>query len=143
MEPLGGRAETPQERIQRLIREGRKTREEVERAEAFWYERLRSGVRLPNGDLVQISHADLCHVIVDDRISREPQRIGRALLSAFEMRETEGGRRLVLSSWQEGERERLAALIIDASINLRSLHLIDQRRLERYRRQAGPILWTQ
>jgi len=141
--PGAGGAETPQERIQRLVTEGRKTREEVELAEAFWRERLRSGVQLPNGDLIQISRADLYHVIVDDRISREPQRIERALLSAFEMRETEGGRRLVLSSWQEGERERLAALIIDASNNLRSLHLIDRRRLERYRRQAGPILWTQ
>jgi hypothetical protein len=61
--PYGARSQgraasrRPQERIQRLVTEGRKTREEVEHAEEFWHDRLRSGVHLPNGDLIQIRRA--------------------------------------------------------------------------------------
>ena len=43
------------------------------------------------------------------------------------------------NKWLEADRTIGEAMVR----NLRSLHLIDQRRLERYRRQAGPILWTQ
>ncbi len=110
-------------------------------AEALWEERLRDGVQLPNGDVVRVTRDDLYHVLVDDRIWRHPERIELALTHVFEMRALEHGNRLAFSRWMENDRERLAVLVLYPDETLRMLHLIDDRRLRRYTRNAGEVLW--
>jgi hypothetical protein len=133
--------ESPQERIQRLVAEGRIPHELVLEAERFWTRRLRTGVRMPNGERVAVTRDDLHHAIVDQRILRRPDRIELALRSVFEIREADAGRRLGFSRWTEEEGDRLAALIIDVDGGLRGIHLVDERRMRRYRRRPGSVLW--
>lgn len=53
------KAESPRERIERLVREGKIARDTVTSAESIWRERLREGVKLPNGEVVKITIDDL------------------------------------------------------------------------------------
>jgi len=101
----GNATESPQERINRLVAEGRLPGSALAEAEAIWQERLRHGVRLPNGDVVRVTRDDLYHVLVDDRIWRHPERIELALVHVFEMRALEHGKRLAFSRWLEEDRE--------------------------------------
>lgn len=142
-EPGHGSAEPPRERIERLVAEGLMPWAAVEQAERLWQERLRHGVTIPNGEQVWITLDDLYHVIVDSRIWRHPERIARALESVFEIRALEHGRRLAFSRWYEGGRERLAALVLYPDRTLRTMHLIDERRLRRYTRKVGEVVWRQ
>jgi hypothetical protein len=136
-----GSAEPPRERIERLVAEGQMPRDAVEQAERLWQARLRHGVTMPNGEQVRITLDDLYHIIVDSRIWRHPERIARALESVFEIRALEHGSRLAFSRWYEGEQERLAALVLYPDRTLRTMHLIDERRLRRYTRKVGEVVW--
>ncbi len=118
-------------------------REAVDEAERIWQERLRAGISLPNGDTVAVTRDDLYHIIVDSRIWRHPERIELALRGIFEIRDAGVGRRQAFSRWQEPEGERLTSVILDPDNTLRTLHLIDERRLRRYLRQGGAVLWRQ
>jgi len=137
----GGR-ESPQARVERLVATGHMPREAVTRAEQLWAERLHLGVRLPNGETIQITRDDLYHVIVDDRIWRHPERIEAALENVFEIRRATGERRQAFSRWQEADGEQLAYIILELGSRLWSLHLIDDRRLRRYLRKEGEVLWN-
>lgn len=139
----GGGRETPRERIERLVREGRIMQEAVDEAERVWHERLRDGVRMPNRETVQITLDDLYHAIVDPRILRHPERIESAITHIYEIRASYGRRREAYSKWFEGEAQELAVVILEAENRLWSVHLIDEDRLKRYTRKAGEVLWTQ
>jgi len=141
--PVAGGAESPRERVERLLAEGKMPRASVQRAERLWREQLRSGVSMPNGELVWITLDDLYHVIVDDRIWRHPERIKAALTHVFEIRASHSSRRQAFSRWSEGETTQLAALVLTADSRLWSIHLIDEKRLRRYNRQGGELLWRQ
>ena len=138
-----GKAESPRDRIERLIREGKVTQDVVNEAERLWRERLREGVRMPNGEVVKIALDDLYHAIVDPRIWRHPDRIERAIANVFEIRASHSQRRQAYSRWLEGATGQLAALVLEKDNRLWSVHLIDERRLQRYTKKAGEVLWRQ
>lgn len=133
--------ETSRERAERLIIEGKLTVEDVANAEAVWHERLREGTIIPNGERITVTLSDLCHVIVDPRISRKPERIERALLGIFEIRLAKYNRREALTS-REDDKILSGIAILDTDNTLRSLHIVDQRRLRRAMRKEG-LLWKQ
>ncbi|MGI8552429.1 MAG: hypothetical protein ACR2PL_16815 [Dehalococcoidia bacterium] len=136
-----GGSETPRERIERLIADGQLERQALEQAEEVWQARLHVGVSLPNDDVVHVTQDDLYHAIIDPRLARRPDRIEAALQNVFEVRQAEGQRRLGLSRWLEDGMERLAVVIIEVNNTLRSIHLVDDRRLRRYQRQYPEVLW--
>jgi hypothetical protein len=123
------------------VAEGQMPRDAVEQAERLWQERLRHGVTMPNGEQVWITLDDLYHVIVDSRIWRHPERIERAIAHVFEIRRSHSGRRQAFSEWAEGASILLASLILEPGNRLWSLHLIDARRMQRYTRRGGQVLW--
>ena len=133
--------ETPRGRIERLVAEGRIPRMAVARAERLWHERLHAGVRMPNGETVQITLDDLFHVLVDDRIWRHPERIATALVHVVEIRRAHSGRRQALSQWTEGSSVQFAIIILTGESRLWSLHIVDERRAQRYARGGGEVLW--
>lgn len=135
-----GVRESPRERIERLVAEGRLPASALANAEALWQARLREGVRLPNGDVVRVTHDDLYHALVDDRIWRHPERIELALTHIFEIRQARGGRRLAFSQWVEGDQDHLAAIVLQED-RLWSVHLVDRRRIQRYSRRGGDVIW--
>lgn|GEM_PF-1412390 len=135
-----GRTETPRERIERLVAEGRKARADLERALLFWRQRLQAGILLPTGEMVRITLDDLYHLLVDDRILRKPERIELILLSIFEIRQARQSRRRVLSAWQEGERHLFGFAILDSDSRVRTMHVIDERDLRKYAKE--PVLWS-
>jgi hypothetical protein len=141
--PIAGGAESPRERIERLVVEGKMPRAAVERAEQLWHERWQRGMQMPNGEVVQVTLDDLYHVIVDDRIWRHPERIEAALANVFEIRASYSSRRLALSRWNEGETIQLAAVVLTGESRLWSIHLIDEKRFQRYNRQRSEVLWRQ
>jgi hypothetical protein len=132
--------ETSRERIERLIREGKLTAGAVANAEAVWHARLREGTIIPNGERITVTLSDLYHVIVDPRISRKPERVERALLGIFEIRTTRYDRREALTSWEEDGKALSGIAILDTNNTLRSLHIVDDRRLRRVMRKEG-LLW--
>ncbi|MCM8748579.1 hypothetical protein NET02_05425 [Thermomicrobiaceae bacterium CFH 74404] len=142
-EPGRGSAEPPRERIERLVAEGQMPRAAVEQVERLWQERLRHGVTMPNGELVRITLDDLYHVIVDSRIWRHPERIERAIAHVFEIRRSHSGRRQAFSRWTKGTKALLASIILEPGNRLWSLHLIDAKRMRRYTRRGGEIIWRQ
>jgi hypothetical protein len=117
-------------------------REAVSRAERLWETRLRDGITMPNGEIARVEASDLYHLIVDDRIWRHPERIERALRHVFEIRAARSDRRQAFSRWREPDGERLASVILMADNRVWSLHLIDERRLRRYTRGGGAVLWS-
>lgn len=132
--------ETSRERAERLIREGKLTADAVANAEAVWHERLREGITIPNGETVTPTLADLYHLIVDPRISRKPERIERALLGIFEIRTARYGRREALTSWEEDNKVLSGIVILEINNTVRSMHIVDQRRLSRVMGKEG-LLW--
>jgi hypothetical protein len=132
--------ETSRERAERLIREGKLTAEAVANAEAIWREYLREGTTIPNGERITVTLSDLYHVIVDPRISRKPERIERALLGIFEIRQARYDRREALTSWEEDGKVLSGIAILDTNNTLRSLHIVDHRRLRRAIRKED-LLW--
>ncbi len=137
---MANAGEEPKARIERLISEGKITPHAVEVAELLWEQRLQYGVLLPNGERIVVTLRDLHHVIVDDRISRKPERIEWALLGVFEMRPGRLDRRVALSQWQEGVKSLFGMVVIERDNTLRSLHLVDEKRLRREMRK-GELLW--
>lgn len=137
---MANRDEEPGARIERLIGEGKITREAVEAAEKLWEERLRYGITMPNGETAIITLNDLYHVIVDDRIWRKVYRIERLLLGVFEIRTARLGRRVALSQWEEAGKVLFGRAILDVDSSVRSMHLIDARKLRR-ERAVGDLLW--
>src|SRR5207249_1177303 len=102
---------------------------------------LHMGILMPHGEIARIELPDLYHLIVDDRIWRHPERIERLLRSIFEIREAREGRRRALARWLEGETEHIAFAIVEPDGRVRTMHIIDARRLGRYRRREI-LLWT-
>lgn len=131
------------ERIERLVAEGRLAWDAVEAAERLWTESLQAGGRMPNGETVTVTLGDLYHIVVDPRVLRHPERIAAAIGAVFEIRAAEQGRRLAFARWTESATTQLAVIVIDSDNTLRTLHLIDERRLERYTRGEAPLLWRQ
>lgn len=127
--------ETPRGRIERLMAEGRIPRMAVARAERLWHERLHAGVRMPNGETVQITLDDLYHLIVEPRLLRKPERIASLLAGVFEIREAREGRRRVLSRWEEEGQAICAYGIIGTDGRLWTAHLVSERDLQRYQRR--------
>ncbi|MCX6021952.1 MAG: hypothetical protein NTZ05_09530 [Chloroflexi bacterium] len=133
--------ELPSERILRLAREGRIAPEAVEAALDFWNEHLRSGIPLPNGEIIWPSLDDLYHAIVDPRVLRRPERIASALLGLFELRSTnDPTRRLGLCQWEESGQPLFGKVIIERHGGLRSIHVIDAKAIRKEQRK-GVILW--
>lgn len=132
--------EPPKERIERLLREGKITEEAVKAAEALWQSRLQYGVTIPNGETAVITLDDIYHVIVDNRIWRKPYRIEAALRGVFEIHTAEYGRRQCFSRWEEVDATQVGLVILEANSRLKSLHLVDERRLRKQMRHGG-LLW--
>ncbi|HEY7065600.1 MAG TPA: hypothetical protein VII06_29265 [Chloroflexota bacterium] len=128
-------------RIARLVAEGRMPHAAVMAAEELWRTRLVHGVTMPNGELARIELSDLHHLIVDERIWRQPERIERILIGIFEIREAEFGRRRALSNWQEGEQVLRGYAILLPEGRVWAAHVVDERRLQRMRRKER-LLWT-
>ena len=137
----GGQNDDPKLRVDRLIAEGKMTAVAVRAAEMLWRARLRQGVLMPHGEVARIELPDLYHLIVDDRIWRHPERIEQLLRSIFEIREAREQRRRALARWMEGETEHIAYAILEPDGRVRTMHVIDARRLARYRRREI-LLWT-
>lgn len=137
-----GSAETPWERIERLVAEGKMPREAVERAEQLWEERFQAPIVLPNGELMQVTRDDMYHAIVDPRIWRHPERIELALHGIFEIRAGDFGRRVALSQWHENRGPLLGVVIIEVDNSLRGIHVIAARKIRGYQRKYGEMLWT-
>jgi hypothetical protein len=137
---IAGGAETPHERIARLVAEGQMTREAVIRAERFWSERLAGGVPLPTGEIARIELADLYHLIVDSRIWRKPERIERLLRGVFEIRQAERDRRRALSTWDEDGVVLLGYAILGPDGKVWTMHLIGNREVRRSRRKER-LIW--
>jgi hypothetical protein len=133
-------AESSHERIERLVREGKMPRAAVEEAERLWREQLSGGVRLPNGETAVVTLGDLYHLIVDFRVWRKPWRIERALVGVFELRTAEQGRRVGLNQWDEDGRLQGGVVVLDPDMRVRSLHLVDDRRMRKFQRR-GDLLW--
>jgi hypothetical protein len=134
--------EQPLDRVSRLIREGHMTQEVVDHAVGFWRDQLRQGVRLPHRELVVISLDDLYHVLVDPRILRRVERIEMMLQGVFEIRTTSEGRQCALSRWSEQDQNLCGYIILQADSRLRTMHVVDEKRLERQARK-GELLWRQ
>ncbi|MBX6770872.1 MAG: hypothetical protein IRY83_04050 [Chloroflexi bacterium] len=139
--PIAGGAESPRERIERLIREGKMTREAVDRAEYLWHERWQRGIQMPNGEVVSISLDDLYHLLVDNRIWRKPERIERILHGVYELRATREGRRRALSRWDEEGQSLVGYAIISGDSHAWTMHIIAERDLRKYRDEE--LLWSQ
>ncbi|MBI4506840.1 MAG: hypothetical protein HY691_15010 [Chloroflexi bacterium] len=135
--------ESPKERVERLLGEGTMPRRAVEQAERLWRERLQHGVEMPNGEIVRITRNDLYHAIIDPRIWRHPERIALAIAHVFEIRALKQGRRQALSRWNEGGQELLAVVILEGGPRLWSMHVINEKRVRRYNRAGGEVLWKQ
>jgi hypothetical protein len=137
--------ETARERIARLVREGVIPGSQVELAEAVWFEQLRSGVQAPFGEIVTPTIDDLFHLIVDPRVRRQPIRIRSAIEGIRELREAPLGRRLAVSQWVEGQSgstdELHGVMILNANATIQSFHVVDLRRVTKYRRAHPVLLW--
>jgi hypothetical protein len=118
------------------------TQEVVDHAVGFWRDQLRQGVRLPHRELVVISLDDLYHVLVDPRILRRVERIEMMLQGVFEIRTTSEGRQCALSRWSEQDQNLCGYIILQADSRLRTMHVVDEKRLERQARK-GELLWRQ
>ncbi len=138
--PMAGGAESPRERIERLIREGKMTREAVAQGERLWRERWQGGIRMPNGEVVSISLDDLYHLLVDNRIWRKPERIERILQGVYELRATREGRRRALSRWDEDGQSLVGYAIITRDRHAWTMHIIAERDLRKYRDEE--LLWS-
>lgn len=134
--------ESTRERVERLVAEGKMTAEAVANAERVWRERLADGIDLPTGARAVIALSDLYHVIVDDRIRRKPERIEHMLLGVFEVRTTELERRIALTRWTEEEQILVGLIILEPDNRLRSLHVVDDKRIRR-EQNKGIVLWRQ
>ncbi len=136
---ISGGAESPKERIERLVAEGRMSQEAVEYAERLWRERLHEGVSMPNGEITRLTLDDLYHHIVDPRIARHPERIALILEGVSEIREANLGRRRALSRWLEDGHEVLGYAIIDENSEARTMHVVRPSEFRRLSRQGGHL----
>ena len=132
--------EDSRQRIERLVAEGKMPREAVRIAERLWRTRLRRGIALPNGERAVVTRSDLYHLIVDDRIWRNPERIERILVSIFEIRTARSGRRKALSRWEESGRVLAGYAILSEGNRVWTMHVIDERKLRR-ELNKGDVLW--
>lgn len=132
----------PKRHVDRLVAEGALPLAAVHAAERLWQERLRHGVPIPSGELARFERGDLYHVIVDNRIWRHLERIERLLHNVIEIRQAHSGRRRALARWMEGERELIGYAILEDHGRVRTMHVIDARRLARHRARE-PLLWKQ
>ena len=131
----------PREELEQRIRDGRASRDAVEKAIGLWRRTLRNGVSLASGELARIEMRDLYHLLCDNRIARKPWRIGRLLSNVFEIRTAKEGRRIGYSRWDEEGETRAGYVILEANNRVRSMHLILENRLQRMRTK-GAVLWT-
>jgi hypothetical protein len=136
----GGSTESPRERIERLVRAGELTADEVLRAERMWEERLRVGVRMPNGEVARFTKDDLYHAMIDRRVRRSLPRIEPLLQGIFEIRSSERDRRVGLSRWEEAGRLLVGYVVLQPDSRVWTVHFIDERRLRRLMRR-GDLLW--
>jgi hypothetical protein len=97
---------------------------------------------MPNGERVLVTLADLYHALVDGRVARHPERIEAAIAGVFEIRTADRSCRCSLSRWTELSEERLGYVIVTPAGTLQTVHVIDERRVRKRRRQ-GDLLWSQ
>ncbi|MDA8187278.1 MAG: hypothetical protein M0T85_03950 [Dehalococcoidales bacterium] len=135
-----GTQESVKQRIERLIVDGKKSREDVAKAIRFWRQGLQSDVRLPSGDAAQITLDDLYHLMVDDRILRKPERILQIVQGTFEIRQAKGERRRVPSSWVEEGHSLYGFAIIEPDGRIRTMHIVGYNDLRKYRKET--VLWA-
>ena len=77
-EPSVG-SESPRDRVERLIAEGRLTRDAVHEAERVWAERLQHGVRMANREIVTPERTLKSVYVVNERRVRRLARRGERL----------------------------------------------------------------
>jgi hypothetical protein len=138
---LSGEGESVQQRIERLVREGRKSEHDVQRVLTIWRNHLQSDIAMPDGRAARVSLDDLYHLMVDDRILRKPERITLILRGVFELRRARHERIRALSTWEEDGRQFYGFAIIEVDQSVRTMHVIDRRDLRKYRNEA--VLWSQ
>ena len=138
--PASGGSETPRARIDRLVAEGKITREAVAKAEQIWQDQLQGGIAMPSGEVVPIALDDVYHVIADPRILRKPERIALILMHVFEIREARWGMRRALARWQEENRTLAGYAIISTENTLKTAHVIDEAELRRIQRKEQ-LVW--
>ncbi len=124
---MNGQGESPGERIERLLQQGKITAEAVEAAEVLWQDRLQYGVLLPDGETAVITLDDLYHLIVDHRIWRKLWRIELLLRGIFEIRTSVQGRRAGFSTWQDDATTLLGYVILEPDNRVRAMHLVDEK----------------
>lgn len=126
--------------MQRLLRAGELTTDQLARAEQSWRDRLRHGVVMPNGETVRIELTDVYHVLNDGRIRRRPERIERLLSSVFEIRQARGDRRRALGQWEEEGQPVFGFAIIESDSRLRTMRVTIAKSLVPYQRREL-LLW--
>ncbi len=137
--PISGGAESPKERLDRLVAEGMILQEAVDQAERLWRERLQNGVLMPNGEIARLILDDIYHIIVDSRIGSHPERIVLLLEGVADIREAALGRRRALSVWQEDEQEFFGYAILEKDSRVRTLHVVRPGEFRRMSRQGGRL----
>jgi len=145
--PTGGCGEDPREGIERLIREGKMSRADLERAERFWRERLQPGITMPNGQSVKVLLERLLHILIrEPRVRQKIHRIELLLEGVYEIRTAAFSRRAAFSRWDEEGRSLVGHAILapesESENQLVSLHVIEEKELRRMGRK-GERVWPQ
>lgn len=131
---------SPFAHIERLIGEGKLSRDVVQSAEHYWHEYLQEALALPNGDRVTVTRRSFYHLIADSRIARKPGRIIIILRNVFAIHAARFGRREAFSEWREDERTLVGYAILDPDGGVRAIHIVAPTEQRRKMKQ-GDVLW--
>jgi len=132
---------TPREVIERRVRSGSISAEEVDHARAVWRTSgLSDGTIAPFGQRVIVNESDLEHIVLDSRVRRKPERILAVIKHVVELRTAKFGRRMGLSQWDEDGRAMYGFVILEPDGRTRTLKIIDERGFRKLARR-GTRIW--
>jgi hypothetical protein len=132
--------ESAKGRIDRLVAEGKISKSAVDNATEIWETTLKTGIIAPNKELIRIELSDLYHLIVDERILRHPERLKSMIRGIYEIRTADKGRRLALSSWEEGRKTLAGYTILEKEGRVRTAHIVDIKKISKLKKQ-GELIW--
>lgn len=131
---------SPFAHIERLISEGRISRDVVQSADRYWHEHLQESIVLPNGEHVMVTRRSFYHLIADGRIARKPWRVAMILRNVFAIHAAKWGRREAFSRWREEEQTLVGYAILDPDGGVRTIHIVTPTEQRRKMKQ-GERLW--
>lgn len=115
---------SPFAHIERLIGEGRISRDVVQSADRYWHEHLQEMIALPNGEHVVVTRRSFYHLIADGRIARKPWRVAIILRNVFAIHAARFGRREAFSRWARRSKHLWGMLFLTLmGVSARSISL--------------------